>query len=142
MPSRTPKPKEPTKRPEPTVSNGATTSTVNPLEPLPMVRALLLALLRANPGSSGYDLMKLVRHSTHEVVELKSGTVYPELKRLERDGLVTSKQEGERRKRRSYQLTEMGTKELKQLLHQIQFRIKNILQPLIRIIENSSSDSV
>ena len=79
MPSRTPKPKESTKRPESTISNGAITSSANPLEPLPIVRALLLALLQANPGSSGYDLMKLVRHSTHETVELKSGTVYPEL---------------------------------------------------------------
>ncbi len=134
MPSRTPKPKE-SKRPGSAVSDIATTSSTNPLEPLPIVRALLLALLQANPGSSGYDLMKLVRQSTHDTVELKSGTVYPELKRLERDGLVTSIQEGERRKRRSYQLTAKGREELKQLLHQVQFRIRNILQPLINIIE-------
>jgi DNA-binding PadR family transcriptional regulator len=111
------------------------TTSINTLDPLPIVRALLLAQLYVHPHSSGYDLMHLVRTMTKGKVILKSGTVYPVLQHSEQDGLVTSTQEKERRKRRSYQLTAKGERELHQIKQQIQFRTQNILQPLLTILK-------
>lgn len=111
------------------------TTSVNPLEPLPIVRALLLAQLHVHPNSSGYDLMRLVNTMTKGIVILKSGTVYPVLQQSEKDGLVISTQEKERRKRRSYQLTTKGEQELHQIKQQIQFRTQYVLQPLLTILK-------
>jgi len=111
----------------------------SPFEPLPLVRALFLALLKTHPNSTGYDLMRLAASLTKGLIELKSGTVYPELRRLEKLGLVSSHQESTQRKQRNYQITKAGIKALDQLVHQIQFRVKYVLEPLIVFAQSQQS---
>ncbi|TFG10701.1 hypothetical protein EU538_01220, partial [Candidatus Thorarchaeota archaeon] len=62
----------------------------SPLEPLPIVRVLLLLLIRDNPGSTGYDLIGLTDDLTGGRAVLQSGTVYGELRRLEQYGMLSS----------------------------------------------------
>jgi PadR family transcriptional regulator PadR len=72
-------------------------------------RPLLLALLRAGE-SYGYELIERVRRLSGGSLEWSDGMLYPVLRRLERDGLVTSRwvvaETG--RRRRYYRLTEKG----------------------------------
>ena len=119
---------ESTKMAEKSVSN-------NPLEPLPIVRMLFLVFIKQQPHVTGYDLMGSISDFTGGRVELKSGTVYSELRRLESQGLVESTQEEEGRKRRSYVITSSGKRELTQLAEQMKMRVDSILKPLLSLIE-------
>ncbi|ALO12292.1 Transcriptional regulator [Streptomyces venezuelae] len=69
---------------------------------------LLLAVLEQGP-LHGYAIIAAVQHRSGGVLELRTGTIYPALQRLERLGLLSSSWEssGERR-RRCYALTEAG----------------------------------
>ena len=107
----------------------------NPLEPLPVVRALFLAFINLHPNSTGYDLMGQISRFTEGLIELKSGTVYSELRRLEKQGYVHSTQEKEGRRRRSYTITATGKEELEQLAQLMHVRVKSILMPLLSLIE-------
>jgi len=106
-----------------------------PLEPLPIVRALFLTFIQAHPQSTGYSLMKVISDFTDGRVELKSGTVYTELRRLEKQGFVKSTQEEVGRKRRGYEITQAGEMELLELAHQMRFRINRVLNPLLALME-------
>lgn len=74
-------------------------------------RPLLLALLRSGE-SYGYELIERVRHLSGGTLEWSDGMLYPVMRRLERDGLVTSRwvvaENG--RRRRYYRLTDQGAK--------------------------------
>ena len=106
-----------------------------PLEPLPIVRALFLTFIQAHPQSTGYSLMKAISDFTDGRIELKSGTVYTELRRLEKQGFVRSIQEKVGRKRRGYEITQAGEMELLQLAHQMRFKINRVLNPLLAMME-------
>ncbi|GAB2879673.1 PadR family transcriptional regulator [Streptomyces mayteni] len=69
---------------------------------------MLLAVLEAGP-LHGYAIIAAVQRRSGGTVELRTGTIYPALNRLERIGLLSSSWEsvGERR-RRCYQLTDAG----------------------------------
>ncbi|MGY5858805.1 MAG: PadR family transcriptional regulator [Candidatus Thorarchaeota archaeon] len=112
-----------------------TSASHNPLEPLPIVRVLFLGFIKRHPHSTGYDLMRLISEFTKGLIELKSGTTYSELRRLESQKLVESTQEKEGRKRRSYTITSSGEKELSQLANQMKLRVDSILTPLLSLIE-------
>ncbi|MGW0789527.1 PadR family transcriptional regulator [Streptomyces sp. NPDC002911] len=73
---------------------------------------LLLAVLEPGP-LHGYAIIAAVQRRSGGVVELRTGTIYPALNRLERIGLLSSSWEsvGERR-RRCYELTEEGRRTL------------------------------
>jgi PadR family transcriptional regulator, regulatory protein PadR len=74
---------------------------------------LLLAVLEAGPAH-GYAVIEALRSASGGTFDLPTGTVYPALRRLEEDGLVSSEWRepvGERR-RRIYRLTAKGTKTL------------------------------
>ncbi|MHA1929801.1 MAG: PadR family transcriptional regulator [Candidatus Thorarchaeota archaeon] len=115
---------------------GGSKKSYRPMEPLPIVRALFLVFIRRHPDSTGYDLMGLISDSTNGLVELKSGTVYSELRRLEALGFVTSAQEEKGRKRRAYVITKSGIKELSLLAKQMQMRVDLIIMPLLKLIED------
>ncbi|TFG15484.1 PadR family transcriptional regulator [Candidatus Thorarchaeota archaeon] len=117
-----------------------TESDRSPLEPLPLVRALLLASIWHNPDSTGYDLMGIVSEFTDERVELKSGTIYAELRTLEREGLVQSIREETGRRRRSYRITKEGRENLMQLAEEIRFRTEHILGPLLSKVNSLKTD--
>lgn len=69
---------------------------------------LLLAVLESGP-LHGYAIIAAVQHRSDGALELRTGTIYPALQRLERLGLLSSSwhAEGERR-RRCYELTDAG----------------------------------
>lgn len=73
---------------------------------------LLLAVLEPGP-LHGYAIITAVMNRSGGALELRTGTIYPALKRLERLGLLTSSWEsiGERR-RRCYRLTDDGRRSL------------------------------
>ncbi len=75
---------------------------------------LLLAVLEQGP-LHGYAIIAAVQERSGGVLELRTGTIYPALQRLERLGLLRSSWDavGERR-RRCYELTEAGRRSLEE----------------------------
>ncbi|MFC3997641.1 PadR family transcriptional regulator [Nocardiopsis sediminis] len=73
---------------------------------------LLLAVLEPGP-LHGYAIITAVQQRSGGALELRTGTIYPALNRLERIGLLASSWEsvGDRR-RRCYRLTEAGRRGL------------------------------
>lgn len=73
---------------------------------------LLLSAIEREP-LHGYAIIAAVRLRSGGVLELRTGTIYPALNRLERVGLVRSvwTVEGGRR-RRSYEITDAGRRDL------------------------------
>lgn len=73
---------------------------------------LLLAVLEPGP-LHGYAIITAVQRRSEGVLELRTGTIYPALNRLERLGLLRSSWQsvGERR-RRCYELTDAGRRGL------------------------------
>lgn len=69
---------------------------------------LLLAVLEPGP-LHGYAIIAAVQRRSGGALELRTGTIYPALNRLERLGLLSSswQSSGERR-RRCYELTDAG----------------------------------
>lgn len=74
--------------------------------------ALLLAALERGP-LHGYAIIATVQERSGGALELRTGTIYPALIRLERLGLLRSDWDavGERR-RRCYELTDAGRRSL------------------------------
>lgn len=70
---------------------------------------LLLALL-ARREMYGYELVAQLRTSTEGAIDLPEGTVYPALRRLEREGLISGRwvETGSAPRRRYYTLTPTG----------------------------------
>ena len=64
----------------------------------------------------GYELVKEIL----EVMEISEGTIYPLLRRLKKDNLVTTylKESSEGPPRKYYQLTEEGKKNQSELIHE------------------------
>jgi PadR family transcriptional regulator PadR len=62
----------------------------------------------------GYELLKLLRGTGLEMLEIKEGTLYPLLHRLETAGLVvpTWEAEGRIRPRKYYEITDQGRRRL------------------------------
>ena len=110
------------------------------LRPLPIIRALFLALILKNPQITGYKILQIVPEVINTSLKLKTGTVYTELRKLEKAGLVQSTQVSEGRKRRHYIITSSGLKELKDLNKQINSRIHTLLEPLLEFIGSTLID--
>ncbi|SHG76387.1 helix-turn-helix transcriptional regulator [Streptoalloteichus hindustanus] len=74
--------------------------------------AMLLSVLEAGP-LHGYAIITAVQDRSGGALELRTGTIYPALNRLERLGLLRSSWQsvGERR-RRCYELTNVGRRGL------------------------------
>ncbi|OLT16049.1 PadR family transcriptional regulator [Actinomadura sp. CNU-125] len=74
--------------------------------------ALLLAVLESGP-LHGYAIITAVQERSDGALELRTGTVYPALNRLERLGMLTgSWQSVGARRRRCYELTDNGRRTL------------------------------
>jgi len=80
-------------------------------------RYALLGVLRIAPGS-GYDIKKLCDMSISHFWNENYGHIYPMLRQLEKEGLVTKKQQQTpgRPPKSVYKITQEGTDELKQWL--------------------------
>jgi DNA-binding PadR family transcriptional regulator len=73
------------------------------------LRYALLAILRVGP-LSGYDLQKQFSLSVGHVWHAPDSQIYPELRKMEHEGLVEAEEQtrGERGRRRLYHVTEAG----------------------------------
>jgi PadR family transcriptional regulator, regulatory protein PadR len=82
------------------------------LEPRDM--GLLLLGLIGQREMYGYELVAELRRQTNAVVDLPEGTVYPALRRLERQGLVSGRwvEVADAPRRRYYALTQDGERAL------------------------------
>jgi DNA-binding PadR family transcriptional regulator len=94
-----------------------------------------------NPRITGYDILHMTPETIHASIEMKTGTVYTELRRLEKFGFVRSIQSKEGRKSRHYEITTSGVQEIKALNVQIQNRINNLIMPLLELIESTLRNS-
>ena len=73
---------------------------------------LVLAILCEKPYY-GYELIKTLKQRSNDTFDMKEGTLYPILHKLENDGLVAaSNQEVSGRVRKVYSITEKGSKAL------------------------------
>jgi DNA-binding PadR family transcriptional regulator len=75
------------------------------------VQILLLVKLEASP-SYGYELLKAIKDAFEGVWEPKTGTIYPSLRSLEKQGLVATK---EKEGVDFYHVTEKGRQFLRQV---------------------------
>src|SRR5215468_2834294 len=73
--------------------------------------ALLLAALEDGPRH-GYAVIEALRQSTGGRLDLPTGTIYPALRRLEQDGLITGSWSVVGGRRREYRLTPAGVRAL------------------------------
>jgi PadR family transcriptional regulator PadR len=80
----------------------------------PRDMGLLLLGLIGQREMYGYELVAELRRQTDAVVDLPEGTVYPALRRLERQGLVTGRwvEVADSPRRRYYALTRDGERAL------------------------------
>lgn len=77
---------------------------------------LVLSILEAGSGH-GYDILQRLRELSEDALQLKEGSLYPALYRLEEAGLVAAKWDDEPGKskgprRRVYSITPKGRKSL------------------------------
>ncbi|MGF9662547.1 PadR family transcriptional regulator [Arthrobacter crystallopoietes] len=74
------------------------------------LRYALLALLSVEP-MTGYDLYKEFESSVGHVWHAPDSQIYPELRRMEKDGLLEGEEVawGQRGKKRQYHITQAGT---------------------------------
>ncbi|WP_327679563.1 helix-turn-helix transcriptional regulator [Kitasatospora sp. NBC_00458] len=94
---------------------------------------LLLSVLETGP-LHGYAIITAVQERSNGALELRKGTIYPALNRLERLGLLRSAWEssGERR-RRCYELTDAGRRGLdaeRTLWREFTTAIGSVLEPV------------
>jgi PadR family transcriptional regulator len=76
--------------------------------------ALLLLALIAERERYGYELVSELRARSRAAIDLPEGTVYPALRRLERDGLIAGRwvEVANAPRRRYYALTRTGERAL------------------------------
>jgi DNA-binding PadR family transcriptional regulator len=84
------------------------------------LRHALLALLDAQP-MTGYSLAKQFDQSVAYVWHAPHSQIYPELRRLEGDGLITGREQarGARGTKRTYDITEAGRDELRRWVEEV-----------------------
>ncbi len=84
------------------------------------LKDVLLGLVRLSPGVSGYDLKKIITGSTGYFVSASLSQIYPSLKQLTEDGLLTFESvplQG-RPAMKKYQITNQGIDHLTEVLKQ------------------------
>lgn len=75
---------------------------------------LMVLSTLSNGKKYGYLIQSTLWESSREAIEMKAGTLYPILHKLEKEGWVKSKWENETgRRRKWYELTPQGRKQLK-----------------------------
>ncbi len=84
---------------------------------------ILLIIYKYKPH--GYELMKIIRELTGGLLQPGPGTIYPILFLLKSQGLIREIQSNDRRKR--YEITEKGIKQLEEFLPKMRKIMENIL---------------
>ena len=99
---------------------------------------LVLKLLESE-AKYGYQIIQEMKEKSEEAFQLKDGTLYPVLYRLEDDGLVVSKwSEAEEKQvpRKYYEITDNG----RRTLEEIQMVWKHISNGISKIMEDQFYD--
>ena len=78
---------------------------------LPMTEAAYYVLISLNKPRHGYGIMQHVNNITNERINIGAGTMYGNLSRMEKEGLINSVAEEERKK--IYEISEKGKNVLK-----------------------------
>jgi DNA-binding PadR family transcriptional regulator len=78
----------------------------------------LLVFLVSHKGQSGYDIRQLMQSTPLGMFSDSPGAIYPALARLEKRGLLTSAAEPKGRRKRTYERTDAGIRELEAWLRQ------------------------
>lgn len=78
---------------------------------IPMTETMFFILLSLQQEHHGYGIMQNVKQITGGRIILGAGTIYNSLSRLEKDGLIKTLSEDDRKK--TYIATELGKKVLK-----------------------------
>jgi DNA-binding PadR family transcriptional regulator len=78
---------------------------------LPMTEAAYYVLISLNKPRHGYGIMQHVNDITNERIKIGAGTMYGNLSRMEKEGLINSIAEEERKK--IYEISEKGKNVLK-----------------------------
>lgn len=79
------------------------------------IALLILSLLKKEGPLYGYQITKLIQERSNSEINLKEGTLYPALYKLEEAALIESEwMEINGRKRRYYKITSKGLKEVEQ----------------------------
>jgi DNA-binding PadR family transcriptional regulator len=108
---------------------------------LSRVQLLLLALLSRGP-THGYGILQDLRENL-DGWDLKSGTVYPALRRLEETGFIVGKEvhQDERPDAIEYKLTSKGKNVLKSIFHRLgkEIHVQDNLWRFLSTITNSDS---
>jgi DNA-binding PadR family transcriptional regulator len=73
---------------------------------LPMTEAAYYVLISLNKPRHGYGIMQHVNEITNERIKIGAGTMYGNLSRMEKEGLITPVAEEERKK--IYEISEKG----------------------------------
>lgn len=92
------------------------------------IDTLILSLLQSR-DLYGYELAKIVREKSHDQFELKEGTLYLSLKRLEKNEWISSywgDEQGPGGRRKYYKLTSIGEEGFKEKKAEWQFMKKLI----------------
>jgi DNA-binding PadR family transcriptional regulator len=78
---------------------------------IPMTETMFFILLSLQQEHHGYGIMQHVKQITNSRIILGAGTIYNSISRLEKDGLIRTLSEDDRRK--NYITTKLGEKILK-----------------------------
>ncbi len=95
---------------------------------IPMSETMFYILLSLQTERHGYGIMQHVKELTKNRIVLGAGTIYQSLSKLEKDGLIISTKELDRKK--LYMITDVG----KLILQEEAYRIKEIYQNLEGIL--------
>lgn len=100
------------------------------------IDTLILSLLNKR-DMYGYEIAKMVRTKSDGVFELKEGTLYLSLKRLEKKEWIQSywsNEQGAGARRKYYQMTDQGRKNYKNKLEEWIF-IKKLIDSFVSVSE-------
>ncbi|MEN6553505.1 MAG: PadR family transcriptional regulator [Methanobacterium sp.] len=85
---------------------------------LPLTEAAYYVLISLNKPRHGYGIMQHVEKLTNGRIKIGAGTMYGNLSRMEKEGLITSVAEEDRKK--IYELSEKGKSVLKLELERLE----------------------
>ncbi|USK87530.1 PadR family transcriptional regulator [Peribacillus asahii] len=105
------------------------------------IDTLILSLLNTR-DMYGYELAKLVRERSEEQFELKEGTLYLSLKRLEKNKWISSywgDEQGPGGRRKYYRLTPLGEEGFKEKRKEWQF-IKKMIDSFLEGGKNNETN--
>lgn len=78
----------------------------------PMTEAMYYILLSLMKPGHGYGMMGRIKELSHGRVDMGPGTLYGVLTRMKKDGWIEPAEETGDPRRKTYQLTELGKREL------------------------------